>query len=94
MLNRDRLSLYKTHENVNNPFGRTIDGEAITSFEGVVLAASPVLSAKWLAARPVGARNATATAFALRILRIELTSVVLPTPGLPVRTTNLLASVV
>jgi hypothetical protein len=58
----------------------------------MVLAASPVLSAKRLAARPVGVHNAIATDFAQRILRMELTRVVLPTPGPPVTTTNLLAS--
>jgi hypothetical protein len=41
-----------------------------------------------LAARPVGAQSAIAAVFAPRILRIELTSVVLPTPGPPVITTT------
>src|SRR3984957_15370002 len=58
----------------------------------MVLAANPVLSAKRLAARPVGAHSATATAFAHRILRMELTRVVFPTPGPPVTTSSLLAS--
>src|ERR1700726_585234 len=58
----------------------------------MVLAAKPVLSAKRLAARPVGAHSATVTDFAHRILRMELTRVVLPTPGPPVTTSTLLAS--
>ena len=45
-----------------------------------------------LAARPVGAHSAIATVFARRILRIELTSVVLPTPGPPVITNTFEAS--
>ena len=38
------------------------------------------------AARPVGAQSSSVTAFAARICRIELTMVVLPTPGPPVIT--------
>ena len=58
----------------------------------MVLAPNPVLSAKRLAARPVGAHSATVTDFAHRILRMEFTRVVLPTPGPPVTTSSLLAS--
>src|SRR3984893_9231993 len=58
----------------------------------MVLPSNPVLSDKRLAARPVGAHSATLTDLAHRILRIELTRVVLPTPGPPVTTNNLLAS--
>src|ERR1700730_7554153 len=47
----------------------------------MVLAPNPVLSAKRFAARPVGAHSATVTDFAHRILRMEFTRVVLPTPG-------------
>src|ERR1019366_7018853 len=49
----------------------------------MVLAINPVLSASRFAARPVGAHNATDTAFARRIFSSELTKVVLPTPGPP-----------
>ena len=52
----------------------------------MVFASSPVLSERRLAARPVGAQSAMAMVFASRILRIELTKVVLPTPGPPVIT--------
>jgi hypothetical protein len=45
-----------------------------------------VLSDSRFAARPVGAASATLTPLTLRIFRIELTSVVLPTPGPPVMT--------
>src|SRR6202158_5477158 len=60
----------------------------------MVLAARPVLSAKRLAARPVGAHSATVTDFAHRVLRLELTKVVLPTPGPPVTTSSLLARII
>ena len=49
-----------------------------------------VLSDNRLAARPVGAQSATRTCLAIRIFRIELTRVVLPTPGPPVITSTLL----
>ena len=42
-----------------------------------------------MAARPVGAQSAIATALAVRIFSRELTSVVLPTPGPPVITSTL-----
>ncbi len=45
-----------------------------------------MLSDSRFAARPVGAASATLTPLTLRIFRIELTSVVLPTPGPPVMT--------
>ena len=60
----------------------------------MVFASSPVLSDNRFAARPVGAQSATRTCLAIRIFRIELTSVVLPTPGPPVITTTLLESAV
>ena len=56
----------------------------------MVFASSPVLSDNRFAARPVGAQSATRTCLAIRIFRIELTRVVLPTPGPPVITTTLL----
>ena len=46
----------------------------------------PVASFIRLAARPVGAQSNSRTPLAARILRIELTIVVLPTPGPPVIT--------
>ena len=46
----------------------------------------PVASVMRLAARPVGAQSKSFTLLAVRILRIELTIVVLPTPGPPVIT--------
>ena len=49
----------------------------------------PVASFIRLAARPVGAHSRSVTAFAARICRIELTMVVLPTPGPPVITATL-----
>jgi hypothetical protein len=49
----------------------------------------PVLSDRRLAAGPVGAQSAISTVFASRILRMELTRVVLPTPGPPVITSTL-----
>src|ERR1700744_4847371 len=50
----------------------------------MVFASSPVLSDNRFDARPVGAQSATRTCLAIRIFRIELTRVVLPTPGPPV----------
>ena len=50
------------------------------------LGLDPVASVKRLAARPVGAQSTSFTFLAPRILRIELTIVVLPTPGPPVIT--------
>ncbi len=52
----------------------------------IVLASTPVASVMRLAARPVGAQSNSRTPLAARILRIELTIVVLPTPGPPVIT--------
>src|SRR5271157_4545123 len=52
----------------------------------IVLASTPVASVMRLAARPVGAHSNSLTFLAPRILRIELTIVVLPTPGPPVIT--------
>ena len=60
----------------------------------IVFASNPVLSERRLAARPVGAPSAIETFLAIRILRIELTSVVLPTPGPPVITRTLETSAV
>jgi hypothetical protein len=60
----------------------------------MVFASSPVLSDNRFAARPVGAQSATRTCLAIKIFRIELTRVVLPTPGPPVITTTLLESAV
>ena len=57
----------------------------------MVLASRPVLSASRLAARPVGAASATFDSLAASTLRIELTRVVLPTPGPPVTTSTLRA---
>ena len=54
----------------------------------IVLAANPVLSVSRLAARPVVAHSATETDLAVTIFRIELTKVVLPTPGPPVMTST------
>ena len=66
---------------------------AVSSSRRIVFASSPVLSDRRLAARPVGAHNAMARVFARRILRIELTTVVLlPTPGPPVITNTFEAS--
>src|SRR5580700_4586140 len=52
----------------------------------IVLASTPVASVIRFAARPVGAQSNNRTPLAARILRIELTIVVLPTPGPPVIT--------
>src|SRR6202046_2106151 len=56
----------------------------------MVFASSPVLSDNRLAARPVGAQSATRAYLAIRLFSIELTRVVLPTPGPPVITSTLL----
>ena len=63
---------------------------SVSNRRWMVFASSPVLSDNRLAARPVGAQSATRTCLAIRIFRIELTSVVLPTPGPPVITSTLL----
>jgi GGDEF domain-containing protein len=47
-----------------------------------------VVSVSRFAARPVGAHSKHFTPLARRIIRIEFTSVVLPTPGPPVMTTT------
>ncbi len=54
----------------------------------------PVVSFNLFAARPVGAHSRHFTFFARKIIRMELTSVVLPTPGPPVITTTRLARTV
>src|SRR6266849_5148300 len=58
----------------------------------MVFASRPVASLNRLAARPVGAQTATDTDFAATIVRMDLVSVVLPTPGPPVITMILLVS--
>src|SRR5580692_4877110 len=60
----------------------------------MVLASRPVASFMRLAARPVGAHSNRLMSFAERTRRIELTMVVLPTPGPPVITSTLEASAV
>ena len=55
----------------------------------MVFASRPVLSLSRLAARPVGAASAISMPLAPSTLRIELISVVLPTPGPPVMTRTL-----
>ena len=67
---------------------------SVSSRRWMVFASSPVLSDNRFAARPVGAQSATRTCLAIKIFRIELTRVVLPTPGPPVMTTTLLESAV
>ena len=57
-----------------------------SSSRWMVLASMPVASVMRLAARPVGAQSSSFTRFAARMRRIELTMVVLPTPGPPVIT--------
>ena len=52
----------------------------------IVFASNPVASLIRLAARPVGAHSRISTPLADRMRRIELTIVVLPTPGPPVIT--------
>ena len=63
---------------------------SVSNRRWMVFASSPVLSDSRLAALPVGAQSATRTCLAIRIFRIELTRVVLPTPGPPVITSTLL----
>jgi hypothetical protein len=58
----------------------------------MVFASSPVDSARRFAARPVGAQSSGLTPLPVMIVRIELTSVVLPTPGPPVITRSFAAS--
>ena len=58
----------------------------------IVLALTPVASVRRLAARPVGAHRRHWTFLARRMSRMALTSVVLPTPCPPVRTSTRLAS--
>jgi hypothetical protein len=53
----------------------------------MVFASMRVVSVSRFAALPVGAHSRHLTFLALRIIRIEFTSVVLPTPGPPVITT-------
>src|SRR6476619_211558 len=55
----------------------------------MVLASKPVASLMRLAARPVGAQRSSFTLFAESTRSIELTIVVLPTPGPPVMTSTL-----
>ena len=55
----------------------------------IVFASNPVASLIRLAARPVGAHSRISTPLADRMRRIELTIVVLPTPGPPVMTETL-----
>ena len=55
----------------------------------MVLASKPVASVMRLAARPVGAHSNRLTPLAARMRKIELTMVVLPTPGPPVMTRTL-----
>ena len=58
----------------------------------MVFASTPVASVMRFAARPVGAQSNSDTPLAARILRIELTIVVLPTPGPPVITSTFAVS--
>src|SRR6266446_10739977 len=53
----------------------------------MVFASKPVVSVSRFAALPVGAHSRHFTPLALRISRMEFTSVVFPTPGPPVITT-------
>ena len=59
---------------------------SISSRRWIVFASNPVASLIRLAARPVGAHSRISTPLADRMRRIELTIVVLPTPGPPVMT--------
>ena len=59
-----------------------------SSSRWMVLASNPVASVIRLAARPVGAHSNRLTPLAARMRRIELTMVVLPTPGPPVMTST------
>jgi hypothetical protein len=54
----------------------------------MVFASMPVVSVSRFAARPVGAQSRHFTFFTLGIVKMELTNVVLPTPGPPVITTT------
>ena len=54
----------------------------------MVFASNPVDSPSRLAARPVGAQSSGLTPLTLMIVRMELTRVVLPTPGPPVITSS------
>ena len=54
---------------------------SVSSRRWMVFASRPVLSDNRLAARPVGAHSITRTCLAISTFRIELTSVVFPTPG-------------
>ena len=67
---------------------------SISSRRWMVFASKPVVSVSRFAARPVGAHSRHFTPLARRIIRIEFTSVVLPTPGPPVMTTTRFASTV
>ena len=60
------------------PFGSN------SSSRWMVFASSPVVSARRLAARPVGAARSGVTPFARRMVRMPRMMVVLPTPGPPV----------
>src|ERR1035437_8480436 len=55
----------------------------------MVLASRPVDSESRLAARPVEAHNRDLTPLTARMVRMELSKVVLPTPGPPVMTKSL-----
>src|SRR5829696_8173523 len=55
----------------------------------MVLASNPVASVIRLAARPVGAHSDRLTPLAAKMRKMELTIVVLPTPGPPVMTSTL-----
>ena len=63
-----------------------------SSSRWIVLASNPVASVIRLAARPVGAQSSIRTPLTPRMRRIDLTMVVLPTPGPPVMTSALLVS--
>ena len=65
-----------------------------SSSRWIVFASNPVASLIRLAARPVGAQSRMSTSFADRMRRMELTMVVLPTPGPPVITETFEASAV
>ena len=59
----------------------------ISSRRWMVFASMPVVSVSRFAARPVGAHSRHFTPLTRKIIRIEFTSVVFPTPGPPVITT-------
>ena len=61
---------------------------SISSRRWIVFASKPVVSVSLFAALPVGAHSMHFTPLARRIIRIEFTSVVFPTPGPPVTTTT------